>query len=58
MLQVVQGALRGKIRLRRAPSRPELLHQLQQVQNVLLENVSSLSSSLERELSADYGKFS
>jgi len=42
MLQLVQSTLRGQVRVRRASSRSELLHQLQQVQNVLLANVPSL----------------
>ena len=43
MLQLLQSAVRRQIRVRRSPSRPELFHQLQQVQNFLLEDVSSLN---------------
>src|SRR5262249_6107379 len=44
MLQLVQSTLRHQIRVRRASSRSELLHQLQQVQNFLLANVPSLTA--------------
>ena len=44
MLRLVQGTLRSQIRVRRASSRSELLHQLQQVQNFLLANVPSLTA--------------
>src|SRR5262245_33927202 len=42
MLQLVQSTLRRQLRVRRASSRSELLHQLQQVQNFLLAKVPSL----------------
>jgi hypothetical protein len=43
MLQLMQGPLRGQICMRGAPSRSKLLHEFQQVQDFLLENVPSLS---------------
>jgi hypothetical protein len=46
MLQLVQSALRRQIRMRGASSRPELLHQFQQVQNFVLEDVPSLDRFL------------
>jgi hypothetical protein len=44
VLQLVQSTLRSQIRVRRAAPRSELLHQLQQVQDVLLANVPSLTA--------------
>ena len=46
MLQLVQSTVCRQICMRGASSRPELLHQFQQVQDFLLEDVPSLDRFL------------
>ena len=55
MLQLVQSTLRRQISMRRTSSWPKLLHQFQQVQNFLLEDVPSLDRFLNYGHLGSYG---